>query len=106
LICNTIPKIIKADIEPKIQDESKAVYCTKIHKEDGELDLGGDAIMNYNRYRAFYGWPGVYFFTIKNNKKIRVKIKDAIYIDNLFIIKRVTPEGKNEIDYTDFLRQN
>src|SRR3989344_5265314 len=114
LLCDIFPKIIKKKINPQIQDESKAIYCAKIHKEDGELDLEkGDAVKNYNKYRAFYGWPGVYFFTqpkngkkAKQNKKIRIKIKEAILQNNQFIIKRVTPEGKKEVSYEDFLRQN
>ena len=106
LLCEIIPKIIDKSIIPKIQDESQASYCTKIKKEDGEIDLNGNPIANYNKYRAFYGWPGVYFFTIKHNKKIRVKIKEAVYENNSFIIKKVTPEGKKEINYEDFLRQN
>lgn len=106
LLCEVIPKIMDKSITPKIQDESKATYCTKIKKEDGEIDLNGNPMENYNKYRAFYGWPGVYFFTIKHNKKIRVKIKQAVYENNLFIIKKVTPEGKKEISYEDFLRQN
>lgn len=106
LLCEIIPKIIGGKINPKIQDESKVTYCTKIKKEDGEIDLSEDSVKNYNKYRAFYGWPGVYFFTIKHNKKIRIKIKQAVYENNLFIIKKVTPEGKKEINYEDFLRQN
>lgn len=107
LLCEILPKIVGKSITPKIQDESQATYCTKINKEDGEIDIiNGNPKENYNKYRAFYGWPGVYFFVEKNNKRIRIKIKEAVYEDNQFIIKRVTPEGKKEINYEDFLRQN
>ena len=105
LLCEILPKIITRNISPKEQDESMATYCTKINKEDGEINIGGNSKENYNKYRAFYGWPGTYFFTTKHNKKIRVKIKEAVFEDSLFILKRVTPEGKKEINYTDFLRQ-
>ena len=106
LLCEIIPKIIKKEIIPKIQDESKATHCTKINKEDGEIDPEGDSIKNYNKYRAFYGWPGIYFFTKRHDKEIRVKIKEASFENNKFIIKRVTPEGKKEINYDKFLKQN
>lgn len=106
LLCEIIPQIIGKKTNPKIQDESKATYCTKINKEDGKLDLNGDPLQNYNKYRAFYGWPGVFFFVTKHDKKLRVKIKQAVYENNLFIIKKVTPEGKKEVSYEDFLRQN
>jgi methionyl-tRNA formyltransferase len=105
LLCEILPNLINKNIQAEEQDESKATFCKKINKEDGEINLNGNPIENYNKYRAFYGWPGVYFFTVKNNKKIRVKIKQAIYEDNLFIIKKVTPEGKKEILYVDFLKQ-
>jgi methionyl-tRNA formyltransferase len=107
LLCEILAKIKNKSIIPKIQDESKATYCSKINKNDGELDIiNGNQKDNYNKYRAFYGWPGTYFFTTKNDKKIRIKIKDASYEDGKFIIKKVTPEGKKEISYEDFLRQN
>jgi len=106
LLCETLPKILDKTITHKKQDEEKATYCKKINKEDGELDLTGDPIENYNKYRAFYGWPGTYFFAIRHDKKIRVKIKSATLQDGQFIIQRVTPEGKKEIDYNEFIKQN
>lgn len=106
LLCEILPEIINKNIHPEIQNESQATFCKKINKEDGEIDLNENPIKNYNKYRAFYGWPGVYFFTTKHDKKIRVKIKEAIYENNLFVIKKVTPEGKKEISYWDFLKQN
>ena len=60
---------------------------------------------NWNKYRAFYGWPGVFFFAEKKCKKLRIKISEAIYENNSFVIKRVIPEGKKEIDYIDFIKQ-
>jgi methionyl-tRNA formyltransferase len=104
LLCEIIPNIIDKNIHPETQDESKVTFCKKINKENGELDLSGNPLANYNKYRAFYGWPGTYFFITKHDKKIRVKIKEAVYENNLFIIKKVTPEGKKEILYTDFLK--
>lgn len=106
LLCEIIPQIIKKETKPIIQDESQATYCTKINKKDGEINLNDNPIKNYNKYRAFYGWPGTYFFVEKNSKKIRVIIKEAVYKDNLFIIKKVTPEGKKEVDYIEFLKRN
>lgn len=106
VLCDILPQIQQKEIIPKKQNEANATFCTKIKKEDGEIDPNGNVKENWNKYRAFYGWPGVYFFTTKHNKKVRVKIKEAIYENGLFIIKKVTPEGKKEISYEDFLRQN
>jgi methionyl-tRNA formyltransferase len=104
LLCETIPKILDKSISPKIQDESKATHCGKIDKEDGEINPSGDPRVNWNKYRAYSGWPGTYFFTNKNSKQIRIKIKQAIFENDQFIIKKVTPEGKKEIDYKEFLK--
>jgi methionyl-tRNA formyltransferase len=106
LLCEIIPDIINKKINLLPQREEDATFCKKINKEDGELDLNANGIENYNKYRAFYGWPGTYFFATKHDRKIRVKIKEASFENNTFTIKRVTPEGKKEINYEDFLRQN
>jgi len=106
LLCQTIPNIINQTIIKKPQDESKATHCTKIKKEDGEININDNGEKNYNKYRAFYGWPGTYFFTEKYDKKIRVKITQASYENNSFQIERVIPEGKKETNYSDFLKQN
>jgi methionyl-tRNA formyltransferase len=106
LLCEILPLIIKGEIKPIIQEESRATNCTKIQKEDGEFNPNDEPIKNWNKYRAFYGWPGTYFFIEKNSKKIRIKITKARYENNSFIIERVVPEGKKEIGYDDFLKQN
>ncbi len=83
-----------------------ATYCKKIKKEDGQIMLEDDPIKNYNKYRAFFGWPGTYFFIKKNDKEMRIKIIKARYEENSFIIERVVPEGKKEVSYSEFLNSN
>ncbi len=46
-------------ITPQPQDDSKATLCKKIKKSDGEVDFE-DAMVVYNKYRAFEGWPGIF----------------------------------------------
>ena len=46
-------------ITPEKQDESQATLCKKIKKSDGEIDFE-DAVLIYNKYRAFEGWPGIF----------------------------------------------
>jgi len=86
------------------QDESKATHCKKIKKEDGLVDLNGDGLTNYLKFRAYFGWPGTYFFAEKNGKQIRIKITDASFSNGEFKILKVIPEGKKEMDYEDFKR--
>jgi len=106
MLCEVLPKITEKSINLKSQDDSEATYCKKIKKEDGLINIDINSKENYNKYRAFDGWPGIYFFTEKNGKKIRVKITKARYEDSLFAIEKVIPEGKKEINYSDFLKSN
>lgn len=101
-LCQIIPKIQRGEIQPIIQDDSKATFCRKIKKEDGQIDPDGNHRENYNKYRAFYGWPGVYFFKNINGKDVRIKITKARYENNLFIIEKVIPESKKEISWQEF----
>jgi methionyl-tRNA formyltransferase len=101
-LCEIIPDIINKNIKSIIQNEDLATFCKKIKKEDGLINPDGNPIENWNKYRAFYGWPGIYFFV---NQK-RIKIISAKYENNSFTIERVVPEGKKEISYKDFLKSN
>jgi len=47
------------NITPEKQNESQATLCKKIKKSDGEIDFE-DAVLIYNKYRAFEGWPGIF----------------------------------------------
>jgi methionyl-tRNA formyltransferase len=84
------------------QDESQATFCKKIKKEDGLIDLKDDAVVNYNKFRAYAYWPRTFFF--QNNK--RIIITGAEFQDGKFVIRKVLPEGKKEIKYEDFIKTN
>lgn len=86
------------------QDHWHATFTKKITKEDGLIELSGDPFFNYKKIRAFDGWPGAYFFTERNGKKMRVVVSEARYENGLLIITRVIPEGKKAMSYEDFLR--
>jgi len=104
LLGEVIPLWVKAEIPPEEQDHAKATYTKKFVREDGELDLSGDAYINYLKYCAMDGWPGTYFFTHRNGENTRVKINTAEYENGAFVIRTVTPEGKKEMPYEVFLR--
>ena len=57
LTLNTIRNF--ENITPEKQNESQATLCKKIKKSDGEIDFE-DAVLIYNKYRAFEGWPGIF----------------------------------------------
>ncbi len=105
LLAKTLPLWIEGQITPTEQDHARATFCQKITKEMGELDLNADPYQNLLKIRAFDGWPGTFFFTEKNGKRIRVKIIDAeLAKDGSLRILSVIPEGRNEIAYEDFIR--
>jgi hypothetical protein len=57
-------------------------------------------------YRAYAGWPGIYFFDRNtadqsDGTSQRIVIKKARLENDHFIIERVIPEGKKEMDFQD-----
>lgn len=112
LLAETIPPWIESSLTPEPQDDLKATFTKKIEKEEGEIDLSGDAYGNYLKFCAYDEWPGTYFFVhpeqgrrVKRGaKEIRVKIVDAEYKDGKFTPTRVIPEGKRDMNYGDFVR--
>lgn len=104
LLAETIPQWLNSEITPEEQDHDEATYCQLFKKEDGEINLNDDPYQNLLKVRAFEGWPGTYFFTEKNDKKLRVKIIDAHLENDELILDTVVPEGKSEMSYEEFLK--
>lgn len=89
---------------PTPQEHSKATFTSKVEKADGLINLNDNGYKNFLKYCAFDVWPGTYFMFDRGTKSIRVKITEAAYENSSFVIKRVVPEGKREMDYESFLR--
>jgi len=100
LLVKTIPDWIEGKIKPQEQEHSQATYTKKITKEDGLVDLNENPEIIYKKFLALAPWPSIYFFA--NNK--RIIVTDAEIKNGRFEIKRVKPEGKNEMNFEDFLR--
>lgn len=103
LLAETIPAWLNGEVEPRQQDEEQVTTCGLIKKSDGEVDLQKMSDQElWNRYRAYYGWPGIFYFD-ENGK--RVKVTEATFQDGpfdqaqgkKFIIKKIIPEGKSEM---------
>ncbi len=63
LLINTLKWIINWTIKWKKQDNSKATYCSKIHKEDWEINFKNDSWKQiYDKYRAYHNRPWIYTF--------------------------------------------
>lgn len=100
LFAEIAPKWIQGEINPKKQNEKEVTYCSKIKKEDGQINLEDDPHKNLLKIKAFEEWPTTYFFL--NGK--RIIITDAKTEDGKLKILKVIPEGKKEMLYEDFLR--
>ena len=104
LFAQNIEKYMRSEINLVEQNHSEASYTKKFTKDDGKIDLSATPRQNWLKYCAFHQWPQIYFIWKNKDRETRVKITDAIYSDDKFIIKKVIPEGSNEMDYEDFLR--
>ncbi len=95
---------IDGKIAEKEQDHDLATYCYKIEKAQGEIVLTDDAETNLRKIRAFHIWPGAFFFDEYGDKKVRVIVKTAHIENGELILDTVIPEGKKEMNYSDYLR--
>lgn len=104
LLVETLPKYLDGKINAIEQDHDKATICKMIKKEHGLIDLNANSKENYLKFLALNPWPSTYFIKNINGKDIRIKITDADFIDEQFVIKKIIPEGKREMSYEDFMR--
>lgn len=102
LLAQTLPRFFAGEIKPVAQDDSVATFTKLLIKEDGELDLDSDSIMNDRKFRAFCGNIGTYFVIKKNGQSLRVKIEEAHLENDQFVITKVTPAGKNTQTFAEF----
>ncbi len=100
LLADIIPEWI-GGLTAYPQDHTRATFTKKITKEDGLIDMAGDARRNYKKICAL---ANAHFFVSHNERKIRVRITDATLDNDTLTITRVIPEGKKEMPYADFLR--
>lgn len=80
---------------PIEQNHDLATYTKKITKEDGLIDFTADPYQNYRKFLTYGGWPSAYYFV----NGVRVKITKARFENGAFIIEKIVPEGKSEIDF-------
>lgn len=99
-----MPDLAAGDMKLDEQDETSAVSCGKIAKEDGLISLKDDSLVNYRKFRAYFGWPGIYTFFERGGKKIRAIITKCHVEGSKFVIDSIKPEGKGEMPYADFVR--
>lgn len=102
-----LPRWVGGELEPIPQDDSRATYVKMVKKEDGLIDLAGNAEENYRKVLAYSVWPGAYLlFKRRHGDEVRVVVKDAKIEGGRFVPTRVIPAGKREMGWEDFLRGN
>lgn len=129
-IVKVIPEWIGGKIRPIPQNEDMATYTSVIKKEDGKIDWNEPAEQIYRRYRALFGWPGIFTYFYAQRRRIRLKITKMNWVnyaptgtrpgkvieykkkiavgakEGLVILEKVQPEGKKTMDVDEFLRGN
>lgn len=100
LLAKIIPEWVDGKIQPREQNHTDATFVKMIKKEDALLNLSNDPYQNFLKIMAYESWPRAYFI----EKGKRVIINKAQLDKNSLIIQRVTPEGKKEMNYSDYLR--
>ena len=104
LLAKILSDWIAGNIQAKEQDHTQATYCKKIEKADGQIDLQADPYETFRKIQAYAGWPSTFFFISKNGKQIRIVVKSAEYKNNTLTIKRIIPEGKQEMNFADYMK--
>jgi len=74
LLLETLLPWLTEKIVPQKQDASGASLCRMIKREDGKIDWNDSAKNIYNRWRAFYPWPGVFSIWERDRKTLRLKL--------------------------------
>jgi methionyl-tRNA formyltransferase len=108
LLVKSIPAWLNGDITPRPQDHSHATYCTRLTRSDAELALDPKNLPSGIEARAalhhIYAFAGIgdSYFTYQNK---RIKIKQATLTnDGSLALLRVTPAGKSEMEFEQFLQ--
>lgn len=78
----TILRLDRGELSPRVQNRNEATYCKKITKEEGSLDFRKSAEELYHLYQGLTPWPGVYT-TYKGKKLI---IEQCFYKEGAEII--------------------
>ena len=96
MLTELLPRLARGEVVPVPQDHIRATRARKFKKEDGQLDLAAPSEESWRKYRAYADTIGTYFF----RDGMRYKITKASFKNGEFVVERVIPEGKNEVDWS------
>ena len=76
---DVLEKIVEWKIKSISQDNNLATYCSKISKEDWEVNFSTQTSNEiYNKYRAYSNWPWIYCFY----QNVKLNIETCEIFDN------------------------
>ncbi len=104
MLAKIIPDWINGNVNEVEQNHNEATFCSKIQKSDGKVDLNDNPEKNLKKIRAYNIWPNAFYFETTGDKKTRIIVKKAHIENGELVLDRITPEGKKEMDYKDYLR--
>ena len=111
ILVNILPQYFNNKIKAKKQNESEATYTKILSREQGEIDFKKSAQEIERKIKAFYPWPGTWFFL--NKKRIKIikakatdkKEKTSLKTGRSFLsLEIVQPEGKKPMTGEEFFR--
>ena len=121
LVLKTL-EMISGNVPPIPQSGENTSYAPKISKEDGKLDWNDKSLDLFNKFKAFYGNPGVW--TILNENRIvindmRISVQENLFPGQVSIsasqlmvgtahgaieILELTPAGRKTMSASEFIR--
>lgn len=122
LVSETLPKLFVGQIQPREQNHTTATFCKQMSFVDAKIDWAKPASEIDRMVRALNPEPGTW--TKLNNKVIKIlevelnnehkiELPGKLYIlngqlavkclDGSLVIKKIKPDGKNEMSGKDFL---
>ncbi|WP_153124137.1 methionyl-tRNA formyltransferase [Peribacillus tepidiphilus] len=125
LLSDTLPKLIRGELQPIPQEEEKATFAPNIKREQEKIDWSKSGIEIYNHIRGLNPWPVAYttlngtILKVWSSKKVKqsssTKPGTIIQIDEdgfvvstgdetAIKITELQPSGKKRMDAKDFLR--
>lgn len=103
LLTKSIIPWLSGEMEEVAQNHDDATFCGKFTKEDMRIDLTVSPKENLKKIRAFSGIGNAYFVDKdKKGNEIRIKVTRAHIEDNILVIEKVIPAGKNEMLFSEY----
>lgn len=125
LLADTIPKLLKGELTPTKQDETKATFASNIRRSDEKVDWTKTGEEIYNHVRALNPWPVSYtllegkVLKLWQTKKVTgfkkaepgtiIDVQEEGFVvatgnDTSILIQELQPSGKKKMSARDYLR--